>query len=428
MIAQRYNPLSYVCIIAIACFSVLTSSTVILGEVDSPPGWMHSSDQTMWYRDATCDSYQPTCSSVVWLNTFSPLVCMCILFFPLVVVRSERLLKMRPYVVDKGQLANPTHVIVTRSFKPHRLGCCGFYYTMREGDVPDDEIVQVALDDAGDGSAGAGGATAAVTSAPTSETEMASLSSIAVQAAAEDGPATGAASHPPVYHAEDEAPSVVSPTAATSPVAVDPVVVGEPPVGAGRSAAVLSSTARRVPRVLTPADITDDVHGLPLSLDHGKWKIIHTPQHTQQQLPRQQRQQQEDLEESSGPDYRAWKAWELVLWPRRRFPKWLYSYLHYLSVGTGIALGWAGLSIYLRLAWDDSERAWDCCGYSGGRTPARVVVTLLLAVSFVCAVVFTLMGHLWPLWPRMRTLFEGICLLTVDLGIIFAALYSNALV
>ena len=48
MIAQRFNSLAYVCILAIACFSVLTSATVIIGEIDSPPGWITNADQTQW--------------------------------------------------------------------------------------------------------------------------------------------------------------------------------------------------------------------------------------------------------------------------------------------------------------------------------------------------------------------------------------------
>ena len=78
MIAQRYNPLSYCCIIAIACFTMLTSATVLIGEVKNPP-----------LDD--CSHYQPLCSSVVWLNMWSPIICMCILFFPLKVIRERPL-------------------------------------------------------------------------------------------------------------------------------------------------------------------------------------------------------------------------------------------------------------------------------------------------------------------------------------------------
>ena len=123
--------------------------------------------------------------------------------------------------------------------------------------------------------------------------------------------------------------------------------------------------------------------------------------------------------------YRAWKAWEIVLWPTQHFKKHWYRWCHYAAVGTGIALGWTGLSLYLTLVWRDDEAAWTCCGYDNIRIVPRVFVTFCLAVSVVCAVIFTLMGKYMKYWPRTRTLFEGISLLTVDLAIIFAALYGN---
>ena len=141
MIAQRYNPTSYICIIAIACFSMLTSATVLIGEVQSPP---RSSDPSSDLFEEDCASSQSECSAVVWLNMWSPIVCMCILFFPLKVIRSDRLLEMSPYAIDKETVKTHQHIIVTRQYLRRAASCLGFCDP--GGDIPDDTIEEVKLE------------------------------------------------------------------------------------------------------------------------------------------------------------------------------------------------------------------------------------------------------------------------------------------
>ena len=195
-------------------------------------------------------------------------------------------------------------------------------------------------------------------------------------------------------------PNIVSGAAAVNPSAVPPGVV----VGSAQSSRPLK------------VDEVDPLRGLALEKVGDLWK-----KSTDAVQPSSTNAQGDIVL------YRAWRAWEIVLWPTERFRKDLYSPFHYAFVGSGVALGWSGLSVYMKLIWAEDNSAWTCCGYENDRIVPRVFVTLCLVLSLVSAVIFTVMGIALPHYPRSRTLFEGICLLSVDLAIIFAALYGNVL-